>query len=207
LGRRSFWPPNPTSEYAVELWFQECGQRGQGINGSKESGGGGVHLRWCPSENSRRGVNRGRWLWARGDPWDSGGAKARLWWGLGAAELCGHAEQGSGAGRSGAGELGLRAAAAGRGGVRERARARLRRVGRGSRRARGGKRSPVISPAVSARLRGAGKGRRGEVLTGGAARSVAGGDARGESLGWASGGDAGRAGCGLSAGPRGNGPG
>ena len=94
------------------------------------------------------------------------------------------------------------AAAAGRGGVRERARARLRRDGRGSRRARGGKRSPVISPAVSARLRGAGKGRREEVLTGGAARSVAGGDARGESLGWASGGDAGRAGCGLSAGPR-----
>ena len=41
------------------------------------------------------------------------------------------------------------AAAAGRGGVRERARARLRRDGRGSRRARGRKRSPVISPAVS----------------------------------------------------------
>ena len=33
--------------------------------------------------------------------------------------------------------------------MRERARARLRRDGRGSRRARGGKRSPVISPAVS----------------------------------------------------------
>ena len=56
--------------------------------------------------------------------------------------------------------------------MRKRARARLRRDGRGSRRARGGKRSPVISPAVSARLRGAGKGRREEVLTSGTGLSA-----------------------------------
>ena len=49
-----------------------------------------------------RGLGRGRR--ARGVSWDSGGASARLRGGLGGAERRGHAEQGSGAGRSGAGE-------------------------------------------------------------------------------------------------------
>ena len=53
-----------------------------------------------------RGLGRGRR--ARGVAWDSGGASARLRWGSGAAERRGHAEQGSGVGRSGAGELGFR---------------------------------------------------------------------------------------------------
>ena len=87
---------------------------------------------------------------ASGGSWCTGETPAVARAGWGAAEHRWHDGAGGSARRSRAGRcVRVSAAAAGRGGVRERARARLRRDGRGSRRARGGKRSPVISPAVS----------------------------------------------------------